>query len=587
MIMNSGSILFICAENAARSQMAEAFAKAMAPADVVIFSAGTEPAKEVHPVAAAVMKEEFGIDLDGSPKTIEDLKVVRFDLAITLCETARQGCPAIAGSPAVVHWNVEDPGTVTGDEKTIRDAFYKTARTIRQLVNDLFERGYFSAFLNQKRNNERIIDNLSEGVMAHDLNRRIFFFSRGAEKMTGLAATEVIGKDCYEVFLPRLCGENCSFCDGLEPPSFRKKCYSTVIPEIQGERKELDVTVVPIRDVLGEIQGVVASLHDQTQVKQNRREEEDGFAGIIGRTEAMQQVFGHIRDLSVYDVPVHIHGETGTGKELVAKAIHNESTRRNGPFVPINCGALPEGLVESELFGHVKGSFTGAVRDKKGRFELADNGTIFLDEIAELPQSTQVKLLRFLQEGVLEKVGSEKEISVDVRVISATNKSLKEEIQKETFREDLYYRLNVVPIFLPPLRDRKNDIPLLVSHFLKKSARRFTGKKVAFSEAALRLMMDYPWPGNVRELENVIQFVVIKSAGGTIQPSHLPPEIRPAASQPRESRGRKNKLNAEAVKAALVKAGGNKAKAARILGVGRATLYRFIGNNPSLGEKEQ
>ncbi|MDY6824351.1 MAG: sigma 54-interacting transcriptional regulator [Thermodesulfobacteriota bacterium] len=587
--MNNGSLLFVCTENAARSQMAEAFARELAPADVVVFSAGTnKPAKAAHPMAAAVMKEEYGINLpEEPPKTIDELKVVRFDLAITLCEAARQGIPAVAGSPAVVHWNIENPADVTDDEDALRDVFLETAKNIRQLVWNLFQRGYFSAFLIQKRNTERIIDNLSEGVIAHDLHRRIFFFSRGAEKMTGLSATEVIGKDCHDVFVPRLCGDNCSFCDGGEPPGFQKKCYSTVMPEIQGERKDLDVTVVPIRNALGEIQGVVASLQDQTEVRRNRRDGENGFSGIIGRTESMQQVFEHIRDLSVYDVPVHIHGETGTGKELVARAIHNESTRRNGPFVPINCGALPEGLVESELFGHAKGAFTGAVRNKKGRFELANEGTIFLDEVAELPQSTQVKLLRFLQEGVLEKVGTEKETKVNVRVISATNKSLKEEIRKAVFREDLYYRLNVVPIFLPPLRDRKSDIPLLVDYFLKKAARRHTGKKMAFSEAALRMMVDHEWPGNVRELENVIQFVVIKSAGDMIQPAHLPPEIRKKEPEPLESRGRKNKLDPEAVTAALAKAGGNKAKAARILGVGRATLYRFLGNNPSLGGEEQ
>ena len=584
--MNKGAVLFVCRRNSARSQMAEGFARQMAPEGVSVFSAGIEPAPEIHPLAVTVMREH-GIDLsDHYPKRIQDLHPLPFDLAITLCSSLRQDkeCPTVAGSPANVHWGLDDPAIHGESGNQALTAFRNTAREIQQLVFNLFNRGYFDAFVLHKQNTDRIIDNLAEGVMAHDLNRTIFFFSRGAERLTGLSATEVIGKDCYDVFQPRLCGENCSFCDTNQIAGFQKKCYSTVIPEAHGERKELDVTVVPMRGPDGNMRGVVASLFDKTDLKRDYFNRESGphsFAGIIGQTPAMRQVFQQIRDLAAYDAPVHIFGETGTGKELVARAIHNESTRRDNLFVPINCGALPEGLVESELFGHIRGSFSGAIRDKKGRFELADKGTIFLDEIAELPKAVQVKLLRFLQEGILEKVGSEKILTANVRIVSASNKDLKKEVENGNFRDDLFYRINVIPITLPPLRSRKNDIPLLVRHFLNAGNNRNGGKRPEMSDEALAVIMDYQWPGNVRELENAIQFAVIKCRNNLITPADLPLELVRQDS-PNGQRGPARKLDAPSVKTALEKAGDNKSKAARLLGVGRATLYRFLEIHPEL-----
>jgi len=263
----------------------------------------------------------------------------------------------------------------------------------------------------------------------------------------------------------------------------------------------------------------------------------------------------------------------------VANAIHNESPRNGAPFVPINCGALPESLIESELFGHVKGAFSGAVRNKKGRFELADRGTIFLDEIADLSKPMQVKLLRFLQDSTFEKVGGEKTTSVNVRVLSATNKNLKKEVQQNHFRKDLFYRLNVIPIHLPPLRERRNDIPLLMEHFLKEAEEMHDSKPPKVSKEALSIMMGYHWPGNVRELQNVIQFAIVNCSGDTILPKDLPMELKDE-SLLRSSRGASRKLDTEIVKSALEKTGGNKAKASRLLGVGRATLYRFLSDHP-------
>jgi transcriptional regulator with GAF, ATPase, and Fis domain len=248
--------------------------------------------------------------------------------------------------------------------------------------------------------------------------------------------------------------------------------------------------------------------------------------------------------------------------------------------VPINCAALPEGTLESELFGHVKGAFTGAVQDKKGRFELANNGTLFLDEVADLPKFVQAKLLRVLQEGTFERVGAEKTSSVDVRLISATNRDLKREAERGIFRKDLYYRINVVPIHLPPLRKRKNDIPLLLEHFLDK-AREEGQESPGFSKEALAVMIDYHWPGNVRELQSAIRFGLVKSKGRIIQPDDLPLELKKWQNE-RPSRGPSRKLDQETVRAALARSGGNKAKAARMIGVGRATLYRFLAGLPDV-----
>jgi len=434
----------------------------------------------------------------------------------------------------------------------------------------------------QLSNLERILDNLKDGVIAHDVHRKIFFFNRAAEEITGFTRKEVLGQDCHDAMGRPFCGENCSFC-GISPAFTDKTEYSATIVTKAGESRRIEMTATMMKDEKDQNVGVLAAFRDVTDLLnlQIRARDLTGFSNIIGRHPKMLEVFRQIREVALYDSPVHICGETGTGKELVATAIHNESLRNGAPFVPINCGALPEGLIESELFGHVKGSFSGAIRDKKGRFELADNGTIFLDEIVELPKHLQVKLLRFLQEGVLEKVGSEKPTRVNARIISAANKELKGEVKKNNFRDDLYYRLNVIPITLPPLRNRKNDIPLLSEHFLKQMEQKSGTKPHKISEAAMSIMMDYPWPGNVRELENIIQFAIIKSRRNVISSDDLPLELLESRTE-RIRRGPASKLDSDIVRAALIKTGGNKAKAAKLLDVGRATLYRFLNDHPEV-----
>ena len=431
-------------------------------------------------------------------------------------------------------------------------------------------------------NLENILDNLKEGIIAHDMQRRIFFFNTEAELITGYSRQEVLGRDCHEAFGSPFCGEHCAFCDDHPDPADKSE-YTLNLTTRTGEHRRVEVTITSMKNGNGELTGVLASFRDITALfsLKIKAGELTSFGNIIGQDSKMLDIFKQIRDVAGYDYPVHISGETGTGKELISNAVHNESSRTGGPFVPINCGALPEGLIESELFGHVRGAFSGAIRDKKGRFELADGGTVFLDEVAELSNNMQVKLLRFLQEGKFERVGGEQTTSVNVRVISATNKELKKAVKQGKFRDDLYYRLNVIPIRLPPLRDRKIDIPLLVEHFLREAAERYHRKPLKISSKAMSLMLDYRWPGNVRELQNAIQFAFVKCSGKTISAVDLPLELREIENSCIR-RGPSRKLTLEGVRATLMKTGGNKAKAAKLLGVGRATLYRFLGDHPEL-----
>ena len=383
----------------------------------------------------------------------------------------------------------------------------------------------------KRRTLEQILESLPEGVVGHDLERRITYFNRAAEEITGWPRDELLGKDCHEAFGTPFCGQHCSFFEGTSN-CMVKQNYPLNIVTKQGDPKQISVSVSSIVDEEGKIIGHVGLFQDITSLVGLRVwEGADGYPGIVGRAPKLINIFNKIHELSKFDYPVLLMGETGTGKELVAHAVHSESKRASCPFVAINCGALPEGLAESELFGHVKGAFSGAIRDKKGRFELAHTGTIFLDEVAELPKVIQVTLLRVLESGTFEPVGGEKTITVDVRIISATNRDLKREVERHNFREDLFYRLNVVPLYLPPLRERKDDIPLLIDHFLRQ-ARGQGQKEARFSEKARTLMLTYDWPGNVRELRSVIQYALAGSKTSLMGPEDLPPELRLCKTYP-------------------------------------------------------
>ncbi len=442
-----------------------------------------------------------------------------------------------------------------------------------------------------------LFESIPCGVLVVDSDRRVQAVNDTLERTFGIATAEVInlrGGEALNCIHASKSTEGCGYAEFCSECMVRNSALKAIDGEqvrrtraeiqlkVDGEVKDLIllVSAAPV-DFKGERLAIVM-LEDISELNQLRtwKRAEHGFSGIVGRDPRMLELYETIVEVAEVNDPVMIQGESGTGKELVANAIHQKSERAKMPFVPVNCGALPEGMVESELFGHVKGAFTGAIRDKKGRFELAHGGTLFLDEVAELSEAMQVKLLRVLQEGTFERIGGEQTISVDVRLISATNKELKKEVKKGRFREDLFYRVNVFPIQLPPLRRRKNDIPILTDHFLDKAMKE--GMVVrGFSEDAINIMINYPWPGNIRELQSAVRYSLVKARGQLIRPEGLPQEIKSWHSE-QPTRGPARKLDEENVRAALVQSGGNKAKAARLLGVGRATLYRFLSDFPDV-----
>ncbi len=367
-----------------------------------------------------------------------------------------------------------------------------------------------------------------------------------------------------------------------------------------------EVNISLLRNKQGDITGFIRNIHDlsdkerlqkeliakQEQISLLQKEiiEYYGPENIVGKSPAMQKIFRLMSKVAETESTVLLQGESGTGKELIAHALYNLSPRKGTPFVVLNCGAIPQNLLESELFGHVKGSFTGAIRDKKGLFEEADGGVIFLDEIGELPLDMQVKLLRTIQEREIKRVGDNRSIKIDVRIIAATHKDLMEETRRKNFREDLYYRINVVTIKLPPLRERREDIPLLIDFLMQKNR---PGRQIKISREAMRLLLEYKYPGNVRELENIIERAIILCEGEAILPEDLPPEITekaPAAKQPaaqqyeglRHAVSRSTDLaEKELLVQALKDAGNNRALAAQKLKIGRTSLYRKIKNSAS------
>jgi PAS domain S-box-containing protein len=347
------------------------------------------------------------------------------------------------------------------------------------------------------------------------------------------------------------------------------------------EDVRLEMTTRELVDEDGRLKGSFSVITDITELRQLREriQLKDGFEGMVGRDVLMLDLFKTVREASTCDYPVLIQGESGTGKELAAVAVHNLSSRSGRQFVPVNCGALADNLIESELFGHLRGAFTGAIRDKKGRLEIAHRGTLFLDEIGDLSLALQVKFLRFLQEGTFERLGDEKTTRVDVRVISATNKDLKEEVAKGRFREDLFFRLSTFPVTVPALRERPADIPLLTEHIVMRTAEKMRLESVEVLPEARALLTAHLWPGNIRELENVLTYALIKSRKGAIDIHHLPESVSVKTAELLIPKGRRRKVSAEAVSAALAKTGGNMSAAARMLGISRATLYRIFGRH--------
>jgi len=478
-------ILFVSSAEFGYAKIAEIFAAKHGLDDVIFESAYIGSKSVNHAVAEILSRNQF--DLNNFSK-LSVLANKSFDILITLNHKAStEQSLFLPGYPTRLCWRVPKPATSKTGLVDGNDLISIVSK-IENYIKSFIDNYYLEAFTEATQRTHFILDSLPVGIIAHDLNRYITYFNKAAEEITGFAKKEVIGKDCNIVFPDKFCGSNCLFCN--DHKNFKQTSYSVNIIAKNGEMKNLEMSLSPVKDNFKETIGVLASFKDCTNEINlaNKLKGIESFSGIIGKDPKMLEVFDLIKSVADSNVPVLIYGPSGTGKELVASAIHNEGSRSDKNFVTINCGALPVTLLESELFGHVKGAFTGAVRDKKGRFELADGGTILLDEIGDISQEMQVKLLRVLQEGTFERLGSEKTTKVNVRIISATNKNLETEIKAGRFREDLYYRLSVVPVTLPPLRDRKCDIPLLIAYILKKVHIQ-TGddtKNITVSKEALR-----------------------------------------------------------------------------------------------------
>lgn len=368
-----------------------------------------------------------------------------------------------------------------------------------------------------------ILDSIADGVFTVDRNWNITSFNRAAEEITGWSRDDAMGLSCSDIFHSSICGKNCAIAESLykgAPVANR----SITIRNSKGDKVPISISAAPLTDHEGNIIGGVETFRDLTAITTLRQQlhQKYTFDAIISKSASMQRLFSILPDIARSPSTVLILGESGTGKELVARALYNSSERKDKPFVVVNCAALPETLLESELFGYKAGAFTDARKDRIGRFAAAEGGTLFLDEIGDIPGSVQVKLLRVLQEKVYEPLGSNTPVKADVRIITATNRNLQALVQEGAFRDDLFYRLNVVKISLPPLRERKEDVPLLIDHFIKKYSAQQGKDIVGVSSGALSILMRYDYPGNIRELENIVEYSFILCEGGYIQPHHLP-----------------------------------------------------------------
>lgn len=428
--------------------------------------------------------------------------------------------------------------------------------------------------------NHELLDYVPDGLFTVDADWRITLFNRAAEQITGIHRQEALGRRCCDVFRASICETACALKQTLATgrPVVNKVVN---IVDTKGQRIPISISTGVLKNDQGKVIGGVESFRDLRLVEELHREarQQEMFSEIIGRSSVMRQIFTILPEISESDCTVLIEGSSGTGKELIARAIHDLSKRKSGKFVAINCGALPDTLLESELFGYKAGAFTDARRDKPGRFALADGGTIFLDEIGDVSTAMQARLLRVLQERAFEPLGSVESVTTNVRVVAATNKSLSQLVQEGKFREDLFYRIHVIRIELPKLRDRREDIPLLIDHFVAQFNRR-QGKDVnGVADEVLGRLMDHDFPGNVRELENIMEHAFVLCRGGLIKMEHLPPQLRTA--DPSEiimlSKGMTlQSMETVMIRDALRRNKGNRTKAAMELGIDASTLFRRI-----------
>jgi PAS domain S-box-containing protein len=427
-----------------------------------------------------------------------------------------------------------------------------------------------------RTNLEAIFKSVKDAIITVDNELRIIEINEAAKKICGITRDD-IGRDFNS--LPKTCRRNCfeyllETIHKRQPLEiFRLECQTK-----KGLKQVSTISTSPLIDHHNNFSGAVMIVKDETRLTDLERElrERQQFHKLIGKNKKMQEIYSLIELLADVETTVLITGESGTGKELVAEALHYTGNRRLKPLVKVSCSALSEHLLESELFGHVRGAFTGAIKDKIGRFQIADGGTIFLDEIGDISLRIQSELLRVLEEKEFERVGDHKTIKVDVRVIAATNQDLLKKVKLGEFRQDLYYRLNVIKMNLPPLRERRDDIPLLVEHFINKFNKKFNKEITGVSDNVQKLFMNYPWPGNVRELEHTMEHAFILCNQFIITFEHLPSEVKSFAKSGYLYLRDKKTLNTQAILNALKKTAWNKTKAARMLGISRRSLYRKI-----------
>jgi PAS domain S-box-containing protein len=423
-----------------------------------------------------------------------------------------------------------------------------------------------------------ILDSISEGVFTVDLDWRIASFNQAAEKITGIGRKEAIGKYCRDILRADACETGCTLAATMKTgkPIMNK---AVRIIAAQGKKRAIAISTALLKDKTGKVIGGVETFRDTTLIEQLRKEIEGRYSceDIISQSHKMQNLFAILPNIAESNTTILIEGQSGTGKELFARALHNLSLRKDKPFIAVNCGALPDTLLESELFGYKAGAFTDAKKDKPGRFALAQGGTIFLDEIGDVSASVQVKLLRVLQDKTYEPVGGISSVKADVRIITATNKKLDELVKEGKFRDDLYYRINVMRLELPPLKDRKEDIPLLVEHFIGRFNRKHNKNICCVTNEVTAALLSYDYPGNVRELENIIEHCFVLCEGEIIEAKHLPSSVRPAlkSESAQESEPATIKqMEIILIKQALKRNKGQKTATAKQLGIDKSTLFR-------------
>lgn len=438
------------------------------------------------------------------------------------------------------------------------------------------------SLLPESEANEIILESISDGVFTVDHNWRIMSFNRAAEEITGTPRSEAIGRYCWEVFRSNMCEGDCALKRTMkEGKSFVSS--STYIINNRQKRVPIAVSTSPLKNEQGETLGGVETFRDHSLVEELRRELSGSFTvgEMVSRSKAMQKIFHILPQVAESDSTVLIDGETGTGKELLAAALHQFSSRREQPFVAINCGALPDTLLESELFGYRAGAFTGAKKDRAGLFQAASKGTLLLDEIGDTSAAFQVRLLRVLEEREFQPLGGVEKIATNVRILAATNRDLGEMVESGEFRRDLFYRINIIRLQLPPLRERMEDVPLLIERFIEKINRIKDRSVSGVSPAAMALLLDHDYPGNIRELENIIEHGFILCQGGEIDVNHLPAALLQQRRDPRVAPSTRealvdNRTETAQIVTALRRNGYNRLAAARELGMHKSTLFRKL-----------